>query len=1280
MTCSGLTKLRTLGVTVGVGVISGPNCIASGDGVGTTGMPLYPGALTTFNIFAFDRLNNTLPQNLAYFEVKGENTNQSGVILPRDGYPKYISENSFQVQYMPLQAGNYNLFVKRANMDIVGSPYQIAVQVGPVAPNCILDDQSLHPCSVMSTKNITLWSRDAYGNIRANQHDVFHVFLTVDGFPYLGMEDIMIPLGGGAYGFSFPCLNDTFIQIINDAVLVFSGKIYTTVGPADPTQTTLSLDDAFIAAGQYGHGLIVTRDFAGHQLQTGQQSLFISYGTSEGQGSENGTMMVTDRGDGTYDLMYVILSAGVYQLQGTLNEYWPFYNGLLFVNPSSPHTAAVYFDPNGYVVGTAGVFQIQYFDEHMNNISDSSVLDTTSLSLSYMSWDCPARTARYSSATLGIRFNATTGYYMVTFQPVMAGRVFVNLKVDSRIEVLNEDGFPYSAQVDYLPPSPSNFDMWGPGIEIGGILGENSFFYVRNRDASGTVLLGEPGDVFEVVFNPQGVVPWQATSAYLNHGTTLFTYSLVNNATYSISLYYGGKLVHNPYRVNLICKEIPGPVSIRHSAVLGPDSSELTTGVPLQFTVANPNTTILFTIQCRDEDGMIITTPNPNFPTPNFTVTIVGDGPPLASFQVFNQLDGWWYQFYVPLRTKSGDIHVQVQSVENGAPADVKNSGFTIYLAPGVSNPAYTKIVRSSLDLNSITKVVAGQTIEITVQPYDSYGNMQLYNLYVPDVFSATLNLSPGGEIIGPVAIGLDNGDNTYTLKLKATTVGSYNVTLFLNDKRFYTIPVTILVSDLWLPSLLIVDSVDPMQVGVTSTLLLQATDLYQNPILDAGNVYCVFQDHVTYQTYNTMVVASNDTAGQFWVYHTPIKVGHYHIVVGDAVSRNAASGVTVMEIDIWPGPVSTDLTATSIPSQVFQAGQMATIYINAMDAKSNPNYAIPIVRISARTGDMLAQVTSPCPPIVVSTYRSSPLCEPISPMYTCYATFTPTTYGKMNITVEWDEATKMTYPVFVQPRTKPLPLSAKLSQNLGSIAVKFDIPTDAGYLSFGSIISAHTSGWQRCNNTLDSSFMEKIGVNPNCAFQDATTLTIQLGFNATIRAMDSGAGDNISIANGIYNQGDTSMAVSGWVPLGITDSCPPPVAQLIGPQITSVCDDLVLDASSSSGAAGRPMTYKFTVKGTGNPNKLAALGFALDAMASSMTVTIAAGQLDPAQSYLFTVTVTNYLGMTSMAKLTIQVVQASIPQVRLLTCTSCKKLISRNTTILQAPTNLKLENPIMYR
>jgi hypothetical protein len=49
----------------------------------------------------------------------------------------------------------------------------------------------------------------------------------------------------------------------------------------------------------------------------------------------------------------------------------------------------------------------------------------------------------------------------------------------------------------------------------------------------------------------------------------------------------------------------------------------------------------------------------------------------------------------------------------------------------------------------------------------------------------------------------------------------------------------------------------------------------------------------------------------------------------------------------------------------------------------------------------------------------------------------------------------------------------------------------------------------------------------------------------------------------------------------------------------------------------------------------------------SQMTVTIGAGTLGADQVYIFQVVVTNFLGMTSTASLTVQTVQTSIPQVR---------------------------------
>lgn len=464
-------RLKALGVEVGHGSINGANCLAFGDGVGTTGIPLFPGTPTTFSIQTFDHQNNSVPQNKAYFEVRGENLNQSGTIVPKDGYPAYISDNFYQVQYTPVKAGFYNVFVQRASVNILGSPFQVEVQVGPVASNCILDAASLDPCPVGGTKNITLLSRDAFGNVRIDEQDVFHIFKTVDGFPLESTADIMAPVGSGAYSYGFDCINDTLVQITYDAVLVYSGKIGTVVGPADPSQCTMALDTAAINAGDTGKGLIVTRDIGGHPISVGGLNIKVTYWTVSGN---NDTMTVIDNGDGTYGVSYQILVSGIYFVIAQLGGQ-TFYSETLLVLPSTPSAAqtVVTIDSNGYTVNVEGSFTVQIFDEHQNNVTDSGALDTTSLSLFYVSSDVPARTALYPAANLAIDFSSDTYTYTITFTPTLPGNVFINMKVGGE-GVLNF-GTPYSAPVAPLPPSPANFEVWGPGIEAGAIAGTRNF-------------------------------------------------------------------------------------------------------------------------------------------------------------------------------------------------------------------------------------------------------------------------------------------------------------------------------------------------------------------------------------------------------------------------------------------------------------------------------------------------------------------------------------------------------------------------------------------------------------------------------------------------------------------------------------------------------------------------------------------------------------------------------------------------------------------------------------
>ena len=776
------------------------------------------------------------------------------------------------------------------------------------------------------------------------------------------------------------------------------------------------------------------------------------------------------------------------------------------------------------------------------------------------------------------------------------------------------------------------------------ISGETTAFYVRIRDAGGAVIPTNPPDNFDARVSPASLVPSGVSFVFVGNGLMLFSYMAIQASTkLAVSLTYGGTRIPSP--VNLQVKDFPGPVDITQTAILGPDNIQISTSIPLVFTVGSPDNTQMFTIQPRDSSGFIITNPNVNDTVPVFTVMVTG----MALQTVQSDIDDWNFQFSIPSQTSVMTMFVAVQATSHGLLTDVKNSGFTILWMPGASFPANTQIVQSSLNLGiAPCQVVAGQQVINTVQAFDMYNNPQVYNSMSLDVFTATLNSFPSGDIMDNPAVGLNNGDLTFDLIQTVTVAGLYNITIYLNGDQATVLPLTVVTAPLDLTSVGLLSSylADPLMVGQESVFEIMAVDKFQNPLTDAGNIYVVLRSLASGANYSAFVTASNYTMGQFQVMITPCKAGHFDVIVGDGSARSGGPGVTLARVKVLPGRVDLNLTNTSIPVEVYKAGSPASFNIIALDSCSNPNYMPPQVIISQSDAPAYAtSVVSPCDSAASTTGDDSITCNPTSPLYTAKVMFTPITPGFLNISIFWDPDNVITYDnVEVLPGTRPIALNATLSRNLGSIAVKFDTPTDAGYATFVGMHGPHL-GWQRCNSTLDQSVMDKIGQGPNCNFADAQTMVIQLGYNATVMPADSGVGDNITLLGNIYNQADTSAAVLGWVPLGITSFTPPPVAQLVGPTITGVCDNITLDASGSSGAAGRALQYSYYVRGTGDPDKLAAVASFLDSLPSQMLVNIGGGILDPDQTYIFEVIVTNYLGMSDSATLTVRTVRAAVPQ-----------------------------------
>jgi hypothetical protein len=75
------------------------------------------------------------------------------------------------------------------------------------------------------------------------------------------------------------------------------------------------------------------------------------------------------------------------------------------------------------------------------------------------------------------------------------------------------------------------------------------------------------------------------------------------------------------------------------------------------------------------------------------------------------------------------------------------------------------------------------------------------------------------------------------------------------------------------------------------------------------------------------------------------------------------------------------------------------------------------------------------------------------------------------------------------------------------------------------------------------------------------------------------------------------------------------------------------------------PVVLQGGLCNTGDPNKLAAVASYLDSISSQMLVNLNGGILDPDQTYIFEVIVTNYLGMSDSAILTVRTVHAAVPQ-----------------------------------
>uniref|UniRef100_A0A7S0PRM3 PKD/REJ-like domain-containing protein n=1 Tax=Micromonas pusilla TaxID=38833 RepID=A0A7S0PRM3_MICPS len=201
------------------------------------------------------------------------------------------------------------------------------------------------------------------------------------------------------------------------------------------------------------------------------------------------------------------------------------------------------------------------------------------------------------------------------------------------------------------------------------------------------------------------------------------------------------------------------------------------------------------------------------------------------------------------------------------------------------------------------------------------------------------------------------------------------------------------------------------------------------------------------------------------------------------------------------------------------------------------------------------------------------------------------------------------------------------MADSLGSIDVRFDAATDR----------ALSGGEGSCAGLLSDETVGILGTGARCAWSNDFVLTLYTGKDPIAMPRTAlSVADKIELRPGVVR----AKLGASRAAFGAAEIEPPlnPLtvdAHLVGPTTIGACDPALFTASSSTGAGGRPMRYRFGVTSEHDAGKILERIRSLPANMSSSELELRWDDLEPGGVYAVTVEVTNFLGAASTATVT---------------------------------------------
>ena len=160
-----------------------------------------------------------------------------------------------------------------------------------------------------------------------------------------------------------------------------------------------------------------------------------------------------------------------------------------------------------------------------------------------------------------------------------------------------------------------------------------------------------------------------------------------------------------------------------------------------------------------------------------------------------------------------------------------------------------------------------------------------------------------------------------------------------------------------------------------------------------------------------------------------------------------------------------------------------------------------------------------------------------------------------------------------------PVLQSAVFNFQYASIEIRFDVNTDRGGLNgvfeCGIILQNPTINISSRSLSNASNDWTKVmyGIGSFCTFLDNQTLVIQLGMQPSIEL-----GQNISLVPNVLMRGnELTYYAAGSISITAGNVVVPQIISSFNSQI-GLCDSIVIDAGASTGGAGRPLSFIWSV------------------------------------------------------------------------------------------------------